>query len=148
MAISDVFLVKSLATAGGKLAFAGIAALAETGAARTAIGETGKVGANALAELVGGTTNKYFPTGLGRRFVDQFAEGVAHESKVGYTAGTDFVRREAAKDAWLVMNKDIKSAVWHFSESPVTGLVGPSGPLRDFLTQLGIEIVCPACPVK
>jgi RHS repeat-associated protein len=141
MAVSDLFLVKSLATAGGKLAFAGIAALSE----RSAIGATGKVGEAALQRLVGGVP-AYFPTGLGRRFVDNFAEGVAHESKVGYTAATDFAKRQAAKDAWLVMNGDIKRAVWHFYESPVTGLVGPSGPLREFLEQLGIEIVCPACP--
>jgi hypothetical protein len=143
MAISDVFLVKSLATAGAKLAILGTVALTE----RSAIGATGKVGEAALAELVGGT-KAYFPTGLGKRFVDNFAEGIAHESKVGYTSATNFVKREAAKDAWLVMNGDIKSAAWHFYESPVTGLVGPSGPLREFLQQLGIQIVCPACPVK
>lgn len=58
MAISDVFLVKSLATAGGKLAVAGIVALSERGA----IGATGKVGEAALKELVGGISQKYFAT--------------------------------------------------------------------------------------
>jgi len=58
MAISDVFLVKSLATAGGKLAVAGIVALSERGA----IGATGKVWEAALKELVGGISQKYFAT--------------------------------------------------------------------------------------
>ena len=43
---------------------------------------------------------------------------------------------------------DVKSAVWHFYESPVTGLVGPSGPLRQALTNVGIKVVCPACQVQ
>jgi RHS repeat-associated protein len=143
LAISDVFLVKSLATAGGKLAIAGIAALTE----RSAIGATGKVGADALKALVGGETNRYFATSLGKRFVDQFAEGIAHEAKTGYTSLTAFTQSQISKDAWLVANNPrVESAVWHFYESPVTGLVGPSGPLRQALQNAGIKIVCPACP--
>jgi hypothetical protein len=79
--------------------------------------------------------------------VDQFAAGVANESKVGYTTLTRFVQSQINKDAWLVANNPrVDSAAWHFFESPVTGLVGPSGPLREALTNAGIKIVCPACP--
>ena len=56
--------------------------------------------------------------------------------------------RQIDKDVWLRANGDVKSAVWHFYESPVTGLVGPSGPLRQALTNVGIKVVCPACPVQ
>ena len=48
------------------------------------IGTTGKIGENALKKL-GGQSQKSFKTSKGLRFVDQYANGVAHESKVGYT---------------------------------------------------------------
>jgi hypothetical protein len=81
------------------------------------------------------------------RFVDRFAGGVANESKVGYTSLTQFVQTQIKKDVWLLKNDDrVESVAWHFFESPVTGRVGPSGPLREALTVAGIKIVCPACP--
>lgn len=142
LAISDVFLVKSLATAGAKLAIAGVATVTE----KAAIGATGAVGETALKQL-GGDSQVFFKTGLGRRFVDQFADGVINESKVGYTTLTSTVQKQIQKDAWLVANnQQVESAAWHFFQSPVTGLVGPSGPLREALTSAGIKIVCPACP--
>ena len=36
---------------------------------------------------------------------------------------------------------DIGGAVWHFFRSPVTGEIGPSGPLYQLLDQNGIGIV-------
>ena len=44
------------------------------------------------------------------------------------------------KDAELVNSKEIKGATWHFFESPVTGKIGPSKPLRDELIKNNIKI--------
>ena len=38
-----------------------------------------------LAGRYGGESQKYFNTDLGGRFVDQYADDIAHESKGGYT---------------------------------------------------------------
>lgn len=48
----------------------------------------GKIGERALKKAYGGVSQKYFSTSLGKRFIDQFANGIAHESKVGYTSLT------------------------------------------------------------
>jgi filamentous hemagglutinin len=77
----------------------------------------------------------------GGRFVDQLVGRVAHESKVGYTSLTKDIAGQIAKDAELILTKQIDSAVWHFYQSPVTGLGGPSGPLREALSNAGIGFV-------
>ncbi|HET7505672.1 MAG TPA: SpvB/TcaC N-terminal domain-containing protein [Kofleriaceae bacterium] len=179
LAVTDVFLVKSLVTAGGKVLIKGgakllveegatsgekalvqegvtateNAALKEGGevantavaegakvAERRVIGETGEVGESVLREM-GGTPHAFRPTTLGARFIDQLVNGIAHESKVGYTSLTPFVRRQIAKDTELMATKQIQGATWHFFKSPVTGRVGPSGPLRQALEKAGIGIV-------
>jgi RHS repeat-associated protein len=109
-------------------------------AARGAIGATGRVGEQALKAL-GGESQVFFRTSQGRRFVDQLVGRVAHESKVGYTALTRDVATQIAKDAELIGAGRIEGATWHFFQSPVTGVGGPSGPLRQALEQAGIGIV-------
>jgi hypothetical protein len=104
------------------------------------IGATGKVGEDALRKL-GGQSQVFFRTSEGGRFVDQLVGRVAHESKVGYTALTTDIAGQIAKDAELIGTGRIDSAVWHFFESPVTGVGGPSGPLREALENSGIGIV-------
>ncbi|HEU4730906.1 MAG TPA: SpvB/TcaC N-terminal domain-containing protein [Kofleriaceae bacterium] len=179
LAVTDVFLVKSLVTAGGKVLVKGGAKLlveegassgekalvqegvsateravvkeggevAETAVAKgvkaegaSRIGATGQVGEQALRQL-GGESQVFFRTSLGRRFVDQLVNGIAHESKVGYTTLTPSVAKQIAKDAELMATGQIKGATWHFFESPVTKLGGPSGPLRQALEAAGIGIV-------
>ncbi|MFO0642395.1 MAG: hypothetical protein U0183_24415 [Polyangiaceae bacterium] len=83
---------------------------------------------------------KFFRTSQGARFVDQLVDGIAHESKVGYTTLTRSVSRQIAKDAELIATEQIEGATWHFFRSPVTGIGGPSAPLRQALEQARIGI--------
>jgi len=112
----------------------------EEAVAYRAIGSTGKVGEARLADL-GGKPQAYFKTSMGGRYVDRLAEGVAHESKVGYTTLTSNIQRQIAKDAELMATGKVDEVVWHFFQSPVTGLVGPSGPLEEALDAAGISWV-------
>lgn len=100
---------------------------------------TGTEGEEELKRLVGGKSQKYFPASIGGRFVDQYADEIAHESKVGYTALTKRIRTQVEKDAELMRVGDIKGAHWHFFRSGVTGKVGPSAPLRNLLEEHGIK---------
>ena len=113
-----------------------------SGAAATkvaAIGSTGKIGETYLKTL-GGVSQKSFKTAAGTRVVDQFVNGVAHESKVGYTALTASAKTQIAKDTALVKSGQANQAVWHFFTSPTTGKVGPSAPLKNALDKAGIQI--------
>lgn len=112
---------------------------AQSGTYRT-IGSTGKLGEQRLAEMLGGQPRAYFKTSYGARFVDQFAEGIANESKVGYTSLTQHVRLQVLKDVELMQTQRIQGATWHFFPSPVTGLGGPSQPLVDLLRQSKIDL--------
>ncbi len=105
------------------------------------IGATGKVGEAALEQL-GGESQVFFRTSQGGRFVDQLVNQVAHESKVGYQSLTPTLARQIAKDSELVGSGQLKGAVWHFFESPVTGKIGPSGPLQNALenASIGVEV--------
>ena len=105
-----------------------------------AIGVTGKLGEQFLKTL-GGQSQVYFRTSLGGRFVDQLVDGIAHESKVGYTALTEDVAAQISKDVELIATRQIQGSTWHFFESPLTGLCGPSGPLRAALVGAGIQVV-------
>jgi len=115
-------------------------AVSAAGARSTPIGSTGKLGEDALRDL-GGRPHAFFATSQGARFVDRLANGIAHEAKVGSVSLTEFVSRQVAKDVELIHNGDIDGAVWHFFRSPVTGEIGPSGPLYQLLDQNGIGIV-------
>lgn len=106
------------------------------------IGATGMVGERYLKTL-GGVSQKYFETkvGDGGRFVDQFVNGVAHESKVGYTTLTKDIKMQIAKDIELLNSKTsgVNKVVWNFFESPTTGKAGASKPLLKALEDAGIE---------
>jgi RHS repeat-associated protein len=105
------------------------------------IGWTGDIGEEVLRKL-GGQSQVSKNTSLGRRVIDQLVDGVAHESKVGYTSLTQKgVQRQVAKDAELIATREIEGAVWHFFTSPVTGKGGPSGPLARELGKAGIQII-------
>ena len=110
------------------------------GSVKNAIGWTGKIG-EAFLRTLGGRSQVLFHTSKGKRFVDQLVQGIAHESKVGYTSLTKSVRKQILKDIELMKTGDVKGAVWHFFTSPVTGKGGPSKPLRDMLSNNGIGIV-------
>lgn len=113
---------------------------ADTGAF-SAIGSTGKVGEQWLADNLGGESQVYFNTSQGARYVDQLANGIANESKVGYTSLTPSVQLQIAKDVELIQTEQIQGSTWHFFQSPVTGLGGPSKPLLNALQQNGINVI-------
>ena len=73
--------------------------------------QIGVKGETALVEMVGGTSQKYFNTIYGRRFIDQWADNITHESKVGYTTLNSRIKQQILKDRWLVNNGKIKESV-------------------------------------
>lgn len=91
--------------------------------------------------IVGGGKHQTFPTTakLGRRVVDVYYNGVAHESKVGKAYLSQFIRKQVLKDAYLVGKKTVKKAEWHFFLN-AKGKGGPSKPLREFLEDHGIKV--------
>lgn len=75
------------------------------------------------------------------RSVDVLADGIAHESKVGYTLLTESVIAQIEADADLMKTGQIDGAQWHFfpSEIAQSGRLGPSEPLLNRLDQYGIK---------
>lgn len=104
--------------------------------------QIGNLGEKSLAKSVGGSSHKVFNTSLGKRVVDQFADGIAHESKVGFVNSSVFIRKQIAKDANLIANNDIvQGAMWHFYKSPKTGLQGASETVIKLLNDNNIPYV-------
>ena len=103
--------------------------------------KTGKAAEQRLADIVGGESQKYFSTSQGKRFVDQFSDGIAHESKAGYTTLTDDIKTQIAKDVEIRKNNEEVTAVyWHFFKSDVTGKCGASAPLLKELANNDIVV--------
>ncbi len=113
---------------------------ATNSASYSGIGSTGIVGESALQQL-GGTSQYYFSTSLGGRYVDQLVDDVANESKVGYTSLTQSVQTQIAKDTELLQTGNVQGVTWNFFTSPVTGRGGPSGPLYNALQNAGFGVV-------
>ena len=114
--------------------------LAADSGAFSAIGSTGKVGEQYLQTL-GGESQVYFPTSQGGRYIDQLVNGVANESKVGYQSLTPSIQLQISKDAELLNINVVQGVNWHFFQSPVTGLGGPSQPLLNALQQNGFNVI-------
>jgi hypothetical protein len=68
----------------------------------SAIGSTGQIGQQWLVQNLGGESQVYFNTSLGGRYIDQLANGIANESKVGYTSLTQGIQLQIAKDVELL----------------------------------------------
>ena len=124
----------------GQAAEANVAGKVAAGTTKSAIGATAKVGEDALKTL-GGKSNVFFKTDLGARYVDQLANNIANESKVGYQSLTPRIGMQVAKDAALLEGGEVKGVAWHFFRSPVTGKMGASQPLLNTLMDEGFEIV-------
>lgn len=107
--------------------------------------QRGKTGEQALAEAHPGESQVYFKTYVdgvwGGRYVDQLSEGVAYESKVGYTCLNTRIKLQILKDEYLLQEKRVKGVIWEFYRSDITGKVGASKPLIKFLSEHGISIV-------
>ena len=134
-----LFIRKVESSRGPPSGFDGFLA-ADTGAF-SAIGSTGKVGEQWLAQNLGGESQVYFNTTQGGRYVDQLVGDVANESKVGYQSLTPSIQLQISKDAELLNGGTFQSVNWHFFQSPVTGLGGPSQPLLNALQQNGINVI-------
>lgn len=105
------------------------------------INQRGDTGEQELSNLYGGVSQVYFPTELGGRFIDQFADDIAHESKVGFTCLSKRVQIQVMKDAWLLGTYKVDRVVWHFFRSEITGKIGATQNLMDLLTRYGIEYI-------
>ena len=115
-----------------------------------AAGPAFKTGAEGEAYLRGiypnGEPEVTFKTDIGNgatrvRRIDVLSDGIAHESKVGYTRLTETVEKQIAKDAWLIENGDIQGSTWHFFRSAVTGKIGAAADVIEALQSNGIKYV-------
>ncbi len=75
---------------------------------------------------------------LEKRIIDAFVakkgrKGVAHESKVGYTSLSNFVRKQIDKDARLRSEGRVDGVKWHFFKSAKTGKIGITKNLKEYL---------------
>ncbi|MFF2878151.1 DNRLRE domain-containing protein [Gottfriedia sp. NPDC057991] len=99
--------------------------------------KSGTAGEKFLQKMVGGGGHKHFKIDnpkLGKaRIVDVYYHKIAYESKVGYCTLTKFVKKQIQKDYWLIHNGEIKGAEWVFFRSSITGKVGASKNLLEYL---------------
>lgn len=112
------------------------------------INERGLTGEEELAKSVtDGVCQKYFTTYVNGkkygRFVDCYdaTNKVAHESKVGYTCLGKRIRLQALKDSYLLKNGIVEKVEWHFYKSEITGKIGASKPLLEFLKENNISYI-------
>ncbi|PRS29950.1 hypothetical protein [Bacillus pumilus] len=70
-----------------------------------------------------------------KRIVDAYVPStrVAHESKVGYTSLSNFVRKQIDKDVALRKAGQVDGVKWHFFKSAKTGKIGATKNLREYL---------------
>lgn len=101
----------------------------------------GTAGEEYLLKRLGGGIRQGFKTSQGWRWIDIFYEGTAHESKVGFTRLTSFIQKQVLKDVELRKAGIIKKAVWHFYRSDITGKIGPTQQLKQFLKDNGIKYI-------
>ena len=103
--------------------------------------ELGERGQLRLVEMFGGTEQVGFRTSMGMRYVDNLADGVAREAKVGLTDLDKFVEAQFFKDVEILAYSDeVVRVEWHFFPSPNSG-VGPTPALRSLLETAGFDIV-------
>ena len=92
-----------------------------------------------------GVPHRYFQTFVdgqsGGRYVDLLYDNVAYESKVGYMCLSQRIRIQILKDAWLLENGQVDRVVWVFYRSDITGRIGATQALIDFLVEHGIEYI-------
>ena len=108
---------------------------------------TGSEAETHLANMFpGGQPQVQFKTGVGTgaqrfRYVDVLDNGIAHESKIGYTKLGNFQAKQIAKDAWLLKNRIVNGVTWHFFRSAETDGIGASQELLQALEKNGIKYV-------
>lgn len=75
------------------------------------------------------------------RPLDTSSNNVAYEAKVGYTCLSERIKTQILKDAWLLKNGYVNDVVWEFFKSDITGRIGATQQLKDFLTANGISYI-------
>lgn len=60
------------------------------------------------------------------------ASTTAREAKSGYQSLKRENREQIDKDVWLRENPEVDTE-WHFFPSKTSGILGPNGPLLDYL---------------
>jgi hypothetical protein len=134
----DVFVPMKVPAVGGALA----GVLVRVGLNRLA----GRAAETWLAKTFGGRAAS-LATSRGWRHLDNLtAAGVAQEAKTGRTFLTGRVKEQIARDEELLRTSGsgVTAVEWHFF--PGLAGSGPSGPLRQALTNAGIGIVEHATP--
>lgn len=73
------------------------------------------------------------------RLVDVLADGVAHETRLGYVTLTPAIAKQIRSDAFLVDSGQIDGAHWHFFASSRSNSVGASAGVISLLEEFGIK---------
>ena len=86
---------------------------------------------------------RIFQTPDGNRIVDAYNStiGKIAEAKYGYVTATEFIRKQVAKDAFLLREGIVDVVEWHFYISQQTGLGGASQTLLKMLFDAGIKVI-------
>ncbi|QYR17883.1 hypothetical protein JJQ73_02045 [Corynebacterium glutamicum] len=66
---------------------------------------------------------------------------MAVESKVGFQSLTESIKRQINSDICLRDKGLIEAVRWEFMPSKITGQVGMTGPMREYLQENGVEVV-------
>lgn len=107
--------------------------------------QRGKTGEEALRMAYPGKSQVYLQTYVdgvkGGRYVDQLSKNIAYEAKVGYTCLSQRIKMQILKDAYLKNSGAVDDAAWVFYRSDITGRVGASKQLLDFLEKYGISYI-------
>ncbi|MDE6580965.1 MAG: DUF4225 domain-containing protein, partial [Duncaniella sp.] len=127
----------------GKIGSTATAKIAKTTNVRNNY-RNGKAAERAVIDATAGEP-KRFNTDLGRRDVDVHVSETrtAIEDKTGEVCLSPRIQSQANKDISLLKSGQVNSVQWQFYPSPITGKVGPTKPLEQFLQQnnIGITII-------
>ncbi len=92
-----------------------------------------------MAQIPGAVPEQTIVTTLGVRRIDILTvDYVAIEVKVGRTSLTSVTEAQISKDQVLLKDGQVTAVEWIFQRSEVTGLGGPTGPLREALKDANI----------
>lgn len=132
----------AMGRAGGLRALRAGAGVKTATVTKTVVIQSWKGAEAALAAEVGGKSQAFLRTNGGiARYIDQLADGIAHEAKYGFVGMSPRVRRQIAVDAALKAEDKIQGAVWHFYRSAQTGRIGAAQSVLDALRDAGIRVV-------
>lgn len=96
-----------------------------------------------LAQCFGGRSQQFFKTSRGLRVVDQLADRVAHEAKMGYVAWSSRILEQIRRD--VAISKEfpdkVEKVCWHFFRSANTGKIGADARVLAELAKNNIRYI-------